>query len=204
MMFRLTLFNIVQLVLGHGFMAGIVDCDSNEFLGFVRNYNSISFNIDSLREPTPPQTFCRNTSPETPIPINSNNICIATAFSLGAEHIGPCSFELLTNSGSTIPLGSFTQCVSSSTLISCDVPLLVTNDMCLYKLTIDNSLLQSGTLHWTWEGQHVTPFEYYDTCIDINVSNDFQHTPSQITSPYKPVTKQSKKCHKKCHKNDIH
>lgn len=178
-MFLLTLFNIVP-VLCHGFMAGLVDCDSNEFFGFVRNYNSISFNIDSLREPTKPQIFCRNTSPETPAPINTNNICVAIAFSLGAEHIGPCSFELHTDSD-VIQLNSFEQCVSSSTLFSCDVPLLVTNDMCLYKLPIDNSLLQSGILHWTWEGQHVTPFEYYDNCIDIL-------TTSQITSPSKPST----------------
>lgn len=175
-MFLLTLFNIV---LGHGYMAGLVDCDSNEFFGFVRNYNSISFNIDSLREPTTDQTFCRNTSPETPVPINSNNICVAIAFSLGGEHIGPCSFELLTDSG-VIPLNSFEQCVFSSSLYSCDVPLLTTNDMCLYKLPIDNSLLQSGILHWTWQAQHITPFEYYDNCIDINI------TPSS-TQNSKPI-----------------
>jgi hypothetical protein len=191
-MFLLTL--IVPLVLGHGFMAGLVDCDSNEFFGFVRNYNSISFNIDSLREPTTPQTFCRNTSPELFVHINSNNICVAIAFSLGAEHIGPCSFELLSDSG-TIQLDSFSQCVSSSTLFSCDVPLLVTNDMCLYKLPIDNSLLHSGILHWTWEGQHVTPFEYYDNCIDINVSNDFQPTSPSIPSKHSPIT--SKICPEK-------
>ena len=127
----LLLFNFnYYFVHAHGFMAGLVDCNTKEFLHFVRNYKSISFNIDSLRSPTQLNT-CRNTQSEKSYNYNENtNVCVALAISNGAEHIGSCELQINNN-----VIDNKSSCLSQLTKGNCgnsNIPQLVTNDMCLY------------------------------------------------------------------------
>lgn len=169
---KLFLVSVPQ-VLGHGFMIGPTDCNSGSILGRIRNYDSISYNIDSLRNPA--TSICRSASPEeqTAISVDSK-VCIALAISNGANHIGPCKLEFRTASGDIIEIGEYTQCLTSAQRVSCDVPNLVTGDMCRYDLSFDvqsNFPANAGYLRWHWIAQHIgPPYEEYENCIDVNLN----------------------------------
>jgi hypothetical protein len=179
---------IVPQVWGHGFMIGPVDCNSGSILGRIRNYDSISYNIDSLRNPA--TSVCRGASPEeqTAISIDSA-VCIALAISNGANHIGPCKLEFQSTSGDIIEIGEYAQCLTSAQRVSCNVPNLVTGDMCRYDLSFDvqsNFPANTGFLRWHWIAQHIgPPYEEYENCIDVNLNGgiDYHTLPQTRSSP---------------------
>ena len=84
-------------VLGHGFLyfPGAADSSTR---GAIRNFNAIDNNIDSLRNPMSGGSLCRGASPgpKTAISLSGDkDFTITMAFSIGAQHIGPCSVEIL-------------------------------------------------------------------------------------------------------------
>jgi hypothetical protein len=177
--FLVLLFNFIYSTLAHGFLAGLVDCDTKEFKHFVRNYRAISFNIDSLRNPTQLNT-CRNTQMETSFKITQNsNICVALAISNGAEHVGGCNLFL-----NDKMIDTKTSCLSHLTKGSCgnsNIPQLVTNDMCLFYYNyIPDIETESGILKWSWTATHlgVNNPEFYENCLDITNSNVIPSTTS--------------------------
>lgn len=174
-LFLVCLFNFIYTTLSHGFMAGLVDCDTKEFKHFVRNYRAISFNIDSLRNPTKLNT-CRNTQSETPFKITQNsNICVALAISNGAEHIGSCELQL-----NNKVIDNKSSCISQLTKGRCgnsNIPQLVTNDMCLYYYN-KIPFTESGILKWSWKATHlgINNPEFYENCLDINNNSTQSNT----------------------------
>lgn len=169
------MFLLFPFVASHGFMIGLTDCSTGKILGKIRDYSDISIFIDNIRNPS--NNFCRNAEIEgdTPYTPKENKICIALAISNNAEHVGPCSLEFVSNSGSTIKIGSLSQCISQSKKVSCDVPDLVTGDMCRYDsfFNTEGLVLPSGNgfFRWNWIAQHLSPSENYENCMDVNISN---------------------------------
>lgn len=176
----------------HGFLIGPETCDTEQLLGKIRNYKSISYNIDSLRNPATSQ--CRSAPAESPITMtleSGSTLCLALAISNGANHIGPCSVEYHSQSGTVFQIGSLSQCLSPERKGTCDVPNLVTGDMCKYHITfpITESIPSGpGFLRWMWTAQHIgPPYEQYENCIDVTVDSD---TPPPKAAPL-PKTTQS-------------
>lgn len=155
-------------VAAHGFMIGPVDCASKQILGFIRNYDAISTNIDTLRSPNR-NGQCRGAPPQSAISYSNTNTCVALAISDNANHIGPCSLEFIGQSGNVINLGTKSQCLAGGET-DCNVPNLVTGDMCKYNLEFTGfSSNEPGYLRWTWTATHIgPPYEEYENCIDIN------------------------------------
>jgi hypothetical protein len=177
----------LHCVSGHGMMIGPIDCNTGQILGMVRNYQAISYNIDSLRNPS--TSLCRGASPNKPIDINSDSkICIALAISNGAKHVGPCSLEFRSTSNEIIKIGVYEQCVKSAPQVSCNVPNLVTGDMCRYDISFDKALPpSSGYLRWNWIAQHIgPPYEEYENCVDVNINRG-----NSSTSTIQPTNAQT-------------
>jgi hypothetical protein len=66
--------------------------------GAVRDYNLVDHQIDSLRNPLVSPSLCRGASPRAPIPIKlseNEDFQVTLAISVGAQHVGPCSIEIL-------------------------------------------------------------------------------------------------------------
>lgn len=64
----------------------------------VRNYAVIDHQIDELRNPLSSPSLCRGAAPGPVTPIrlaNGKDFTITLAFSNGAQHIGPCSVQIL-------------------------------------------------------------------------------------------------------------
>lgn len=182
--FLVFLCNFIYTTFAHGFLAGLVDCDTKEFKHFVRNYRAISFNIDSLRNPTQLNT-CRNTQIETPFKITQNsNICVALAISNGAEHIGGCKLYM-----NNKLIDTKDSCLSQLTKGGCgnsNIPQLVTNDMCLFYYNyIPDVELESGILKWSWTATHlgVNNPEFYENCLDITNDNISTQTTTNTVLP---------------------
>jgi hypothetical protein len=148
-------------------MMGISDCNSNDILGYSRNYASLNFNIDSLRNPNF-NGICRGATKESPLQlISSGDYCVNIAISTKAKHIGPCSLEYFDISGNVITLNSYTECIKALSLVTCNKPGY---DMCTYKLDINLNKIQNidGYIRWFWQARHITPFENFENCIDIS------------------------------------
>jgi hypothetical protein len=187
----LFLFNFINIhfVNAHGFMAGLVDCNTKEFLHFVRNYRSISFNIDSLRSPTQLNT-CRNTQIEKSFNYSENqNVCVALAISNGAEHIGSCELKL-----NNQVIDNKSSCLSQLTKGNCgnaNIPQLVTNDMCLYYYN-NIPFSESGVLKWSWTAVHlgINNPEFYENCLDLNVNTENIPSKTSTLSTIQPTSTQ--------------
>jgi hypothetical protein len=104
-------------VLGHGFLYFPGAADSS-VRGAIRNYNAIDHNIDSLRNPLQGASLCRGAAsgPKTPISLSADkDFTVTMAFSVGAQHIGPCSVEILDAKNPSAPgiqIGSVNGCAT--------------------------------------------------------------------------------------------
>ncbi|KAI8824214.1 uncharacterized protein EV422DRAFT_617920 [Fimicolochytrium jonesii] len=183
-------------VAGHGFLVGIGALGPNS-KGQTRNYQAIDNNIDSLRNPTTGSTpFCRTSTKSARVPLHlteGGKLTVTQAFSVGAQHIGPCAVEIwdpktnkkftLTsvagpNGCARVPIAQSDSNKKSGANNQCPGRLpnkLVTNDMCLNKWTFTTRNVNAITckdciLRWTWVGQHVSPAEKYESCIDVTVT----------------------------------
>lgn len=159
----------LMLVTSHGFFMGPISCKTKELLGKVRNYKSISYNIDSLRNPS--KSVCRGAAKEAPKKIDASlkSICFGLAISKGAEHIGPCSMEFVEHNRK-IKVGKLKECVKFSKRINKKIPMLVTGDMHMYELEFKMPKLESksrGYFRWHWVAKHTTPNEEYENCFDV-------------------------------------
>jgi len=180
----LGLFNSV---IAHGFLIGPTNCETGELLGRSRNYDSISFSIDSLRNPAGrgfEGEMCRGASFENSYEINSGQVCVALAISKGAYHAGPCLLEFHDTNGGITNLGTKEQCLQgySDTNCNANVPNLVTGDMCRVDLTFNSLNSGNGFLRWLWIAQHIEPNEYYQSCVDVIVDGTSpENTPNPTT-----------------------
>ncbi|KAH9249611.1 hypothetical protein BASA81_012685 [Batrachochytrium salamandrivorans] len=95
----------LSLAAAHGFMAHPGPVSGAFSQHAVRNYDAISTNIDSLRNPIDSSSpICRGAAkgPVTTIDLkNGQSYTITLAFSIGAQHIGPCAVEILDENLST-------------------------------------------------------------------------------------------------------
>lgn len=166
MIFKVFLF--LSFVFAHGFLIGPTDCNGN-LLGKIRNYKAISTNIDSLRSPS--SSRCRGAPSETPTSLKiGSKICVLMAISNAARHVGPCSLEFQSSSGNVIKIGEHPQCIADSTITGASVPGLTDSSMSTHSLefNVENpELITNGYLRWNWIGQHLTPYENFENCIDI-------------------------------------
>ncbi|KAH6560795.1 hypothetical protein BASA60_000518 [Batrachochytrium salamandrivorans] len=171
----------LSLAAAHGFMAHPGPVSGAFSQHAVRNYDAISTNIDSLRNPID----------------SSSPICrgAAKAFSIGAQHIGPCAVEILDenlsnpvqiaqvsgpNGCAVKPLAQFRTDKSSPASAQCPKHIpskLVTDDMCLNEWTftvtnVEKIKCTQCVLRWTWSGEHISVNnpELYETCADVIIS----------------------------------
>src|SRR5690348_6243552 len=87
---------LASSVSAHGFLVGIGKLGPND-QGQVRNINKINVEIDSLRNPLSGNAFCRNAPRSNPVDLeltNGGTLILTQAFSVGAQHIGPCAVEI--------------------------------------------------------------------------------------------------------------
>ncbi|KAJ3175784.1 hypothetical protein HDU87_005778 [Geranomyces variabilis] len=197
-------------VSAHGFLSGIGTLSSSQ-RGQVRDYNKINVQIDDLRNPLAGNSqLCRGAAkgPVVPLDLSSGSLTLTQAFSLGAQHIGPCAVEIIDandhNNKVTIasangldgcarpPIAQFDTDKLSPATNQCHgkIPAgLVTNDMCLQYWTfqtqnVDKITCTDCILRWTWSGEHisVTNPEKYENCIDVKVTKNGS-TPPPVDVP---------------------
>jgi hypothetical protein len=97
-MMNLLLLGIVGCVNAHGFIYYAGPMPSADTRGAVRDYDLIDHQIESLRNASKVPTLCRGAAPRAPIPISlsdKEDFQVTLAFSIGSQHIGPCSVEIL-------------------------------------------------------------------------------------------------------------
>ncbi|KAI8918725.1 hypothetical protein BC831DRAFT_482653 [Entophlyctis helioformis] len=89
----LVLSQLVSLVSAHGFLVFPGPINDPRFYGAIRGYDVVKVDVSSLRDPLRPDVFCRG-KPQGPITDitlqNGVDFTITLAFSLNANHIGPC------------------------------------------------------------------------------------------------------------------
>ncbi|EGF81896.1 expressed protein [Batrachochytrium dendrobatidis JAM81] len=187
-------------VAAHGFLAHPGNLKDAFSKHAVRNYDAIDNNIDSLRSPIKSDSpVCRGAAkgPVTDIRLeNGKSFTITIAFSIGAQHIGPCGVEILDENLENAvqiahvdgpggcaqkPLSQFATDKSSPASSQCpnNIPTkLVTDDMCLSEWTfvvsnVEKIKCTNCVMRWTWSGQHisVTNPEKYETCADVRISS---------------------------------
>lgn len=93
----LLLLGIAGSVNAHGFLFYAGPMPSADTRGAVRNYDLVDHQIDSLRNPYSGTSICRGAPARPPIPIqlsDGQDFEVTLAFSLGAQHIGPCNVEI--------------------------------------------------------------------------------------------------------------
>ncbi|KAJ3258054.1 hypothetical protein HK103_004047 [Boothiomyces macroporosus] len=188
------LFNLVN---GHGFLVHPGPIEDAKKYHAVRNYDAISTDISSLRNPDATRLMCRGApkGPVTPITLqNGQPFTVTCAFSINAFHVGPCSVDIIDadNPNSVVEIGSQMGCARPpfakvntdgmaghpATSICPDaVPAdLITNDMCLSEWTFtvqnaDQIKCKNCILRWNWEGRHIsTPGEFYQNCADVDIT----------------------------------
>ncbi|KAL2911319.1 hypothetical protein HK105_209208 [Polyrhizophydium stewartii] len=167
----------------------------------VRSYALIDHEIDSLRSPLAGASLCRGAprGAVTPITLaNGSPFTVTMAFSIGAQHIGPCAVEILDANDRTgasavtitsvagprgcavAPIAAFETDKLSPAASQCPgrlPPKLVTNDMCMFEWTFtvtnaDKIKCTDCVLRWTWAGEHIstTNPEKYENCADVRVT----------------------------------
>ncbi|KAI9093006.1 hypothetical protein DFS34DRAFT_631267 [Phlyctochytrium arcticum] len=186
----------ISSVNAHGFLSGIGRLSPSE-RGQVRGYSQINSAIDNLRNPA--SSFCRGTAKGTQVPVtlsNGGSLTLTQAFSIGAQHIGPCAVEIVdaNNPADRVtitkvdgdqgcarpPLAQSDSDKSAPATSQCpgrQPAGLVTNDMCLHYWTFnvqnaDKIKCTDCILRWTWDGTHIsrTNPEHYENCIDIKLT----------------------------------
>ncbi|KAI8913018.1 hypothetical protein DFJ77DRAFT_431640 [Powellomyces hirtus] len=191
--------SVLSTVSAHGFLSGIGRLSSSE-RGQVRNYDLIDRQIDSLRNPTE-GGLCRGAPRRKPVPLSlteGGSLTLTQAFSIGAQHIGPCAVEIIdakdTSKKVTLtsvsgdrgcavqPLAQFDTNKGSDAKSQCNgkIPAgLVTNDMCLHYWTFETKNVNKITctdciLRWTWDGTHISKSnpERYENCIDVTITKN--------------------------------
>ncbi|KAI8589775.1 hypothetical protein BDZ88DRAFT_128714 [Geranomyces variabilis] len=190
---------LASSVSAHGFLSGIGKLSSSE-RGQVRDYNKINVQIDDLRNPLEGNTqLCRGAAKGPVVPLTlteGGELTLTQAFSLGAQHIGPCAVEIVdaknpnnkvtlvsvtgANGCARPPIAQFDTDKASAATNQCHgkIPAgLVTNDMCLHYWTFKTQNVNKITctdciLRWTWAGEHIskTNPELYENCIDVRVT----------------------------------
>jgi hypothetical protein len=97
-MIYLLLLGTVKYVSAHGMLFYAGPMPSHDTKGAIRDYHLVDHQIDSLRNPLEYPSVCRGASPRPPIPIHlsdGQDFEVTLAFSVGAQHIGPCAVEIL-------------------------------------------------------------------------------------------------------------
>ena len=97
-MFLLHLLGYFTFANSHGTLFYAGDIPSSDTKGIVRDIELIDRQIDSLRNPIFSTSLCRNAAPKAPISVrlsSNEDFTVTIAFSIGAQHIGPCSIEIL-------------------------------------------------------------------------------------------------------------
>jgi len=174
--------------------------------GNCRGIQKIATSIDDLRNPNTGGNLCRGEGRVVPVDMNINVDTlvhkVSLALSISAQHIGVCKLEVFDNDvgiSSSVNIATGNNCarsgeifdekLSASSVCPSDIPMgLVTNDMCLHEWTfnLDKGALdelynscKNCVLRWTWVSTHVEPFEYFETCIDVNLKfTSNSNTPS--------------------------
>ncbi|KAJ3110848.1 hypothetical protein HDU96_006234 [Phlyctochytrium bullatum] len=165
--------------------------------GSTRGYSDIGINIDSLRAPSGGQPLCRGRAPSNMlVPVrfgpSGSTHTITLAFSIGAQHQGPCTVEIINpQTGEITLVGSVdapgcarppiaqldtNKLYDANTQCGGVMPdRLRTNDMCLtyWTFTLQNVEKIKCTkcvMRWYWVGTHISPPEVYENCIDISLT----------------------------------
>ncbi|KAI8907982.1 hypothetical protein EDD86DRAFT_247936 [Gorgonomyces haynaldii] len=208
------LFLQVSSVLSHGFILDVVPGQqllSQKLQPAVYNYAAISSNIDSLRSPVSGSNLCRSANPGPRRQLNlGGDVTISHAFSVGAQHIGPCKVEIMQRgnlqTAVTIAEGECARAPDAGGNIAqtntdksggasqqCpgkQPPGLVTDDMCINDWTFkpqntDQIKCTDCVLRWTWKGEHISKSnpELYENCIDVSLNGQSTpQAPSQTPS----------------------
>ncbi|KAJ1342839.1 hypothetical protein BSLG_002658 [Batrachochytrium salamandrivorans] len=176
--------------------------NSPGFFGATRGYDVIKTDVSSLRNPLPTPNLCRGAPPSTLVDVSLTNgvpFTITLAFSLDANHIGPCSVEVIDpkNPGAppvtiasvngprgcaVAPISPFASLAGTTdSLCPGLVPPGVqdaSKDMCMSEWTFtvanaDKIKCTTCIMRWTWSGQHIsiTDPEEYENCIDVRLTN---------------------------------
>jgi hypothetical protein len=94
----LLLFGIIEYANAHGMLYYAGPMPSQDSKGAVRDYDFVDHQIDKLRNPIDYPKLCRGAAPRPPIPIHlskDEDFEVTFAFSVGAQHVGPCTIEIL-------------------------------------------------------------------------------------------------------------
>ena len=199
---------LFSLASAHGFMMHPGPISEAIKRPAVRNYGLINYQIDELRNPTAitqaaafsdNSKLCRNTGPGRKIAITLTNgqpFTITQAFSIGAQHIGPCRIQIMqqgdpssavniasasANGGcARPPVAQFdTNKSPPSAAHQCPgkiPPGLVTDDMCMHEWTFtvrnaDKIKCTDCVMRWQWAGEHMFPNrEEFESCVDVTIT----------------------------------
>ncbi|ORY36741.1 hypothetical protein BCR33DRAFT_721950 [Rhizoclosmatium globosum] len=194
-----SLLLVGSFVSAHGMLYGPNGLADTETLGSTRGYDKVGILIDSLRAPSDPTAFCRNapaSSSRVPFILSpsGSSHSVALAFSLGSQHIGECSLELInpvTNTRTVIasvdgpkgcatmpnisPAFESTKLAPANVQCPQNVPKgLRTNDMCTFDwnftlMNVENVDCTDCILRWSWTGRHVAATEHFENCIDVTI-----------------------------------
>jgi len=114
-----------------------------------------STDVDSLKSPDH-NGMCRG-EPEGQLTNVAPGGPLTLQFTITAPHVGPCAVYLMN------PDFSGMQQIASKS--NCAAPGMVAP----WTVQIPASAHGHMVLRWTWEGQHVTPSEHYEQCVDLMV-----------------------------------
>jgi hypothetical protein len=180
---------LIQNVFSHGFLFN-PNVHFNDY-GVVRNIEKIDIEIDLLRNPTSIDCTTLSESEKVLLQLeNGKPHTVLMAISIGAQHVGKCLVEIIDADTNEIVILSNDQqdCAkrvvfSSTSDVDCIIPKgLVTNDMCLQEWTfipINVELVKCNNciLKWTWTATHITPFEHFETCVDVDfIKSNSRHS----------------------------
>ncbi|EGF83064.1 expressed protein [Batrachochytrium dendrobatidis JAM81] len=195
----------------HGLFLFPGPLDSPGFFGATRGYDLAKTDISTLRNPLSSPNFCRGKPSRSPVNISLKNgaqFTITLAFSLQANHIGPCSIQMIDpnnpdsdpviiasvngpNGCAVKPLSRYSTLDGPTSQVC---PGLVppgikdaSNDMCMSEWTfdvknVDKIKCTTCIMRWLWSGQHlsVTDPEEYENCIDVRLSGETGGTPGPV------------------------
>jgi len=114
-----------------------------------------STDVDSLKSPDH-NGMCRG-EPEGQLTNVAPGGPLTLQFTITAPHVGPCAVYLMN------PDFSGMQQIASKN--NCAAP----GQVAPWTVQIPASAHGHMVLRWTWEGQHVTPSEHYEQCVDLMV-----------------------------------
>jgi hypothetical protein len=192
---------LCAFVYSHGFLYAPGPLSDSQANPSVRDYAAVSYAIDELRNPVATQNgdafvskaSCRYTFRGKRVPIQLSNgadFAVTMAFSVGAQHIGPCIVQIMEdgNPASAVTISPRESCarpplaqfdtVKESAASQCPGKIpkgLVTDDMCLhewrFKLSnVDKIKCKNCVLRWAWSAEHMMPArEEFESCVDVEI-----------------------------------